>query len=429
MNVLIINHGIPPEFNAGSEVYTIGLSQELSKYHNVYLVSRTEDPLMEDFAFYLDKIEGNLFYYKINNPRGKDGYQHFRMDKKFENFLNSLQIEIAHIGHLNHLSTGFIDVLYSKKIPIVYTLHDFWLICPRGQFLQTNFSENFNYSLCDKQEDEKCAVNCYNSYFSGIDSNRDSEIQYWKNWVHGRMETTLKILKKVNLFISPSHYLKNRFIKNFPFLKEKILYMDYGFSIDCNTSNKSINHLEEFTFGYIGTHIPAKGIQILVDAFLKMEHQAKLMIWGRCNNSVSQSLKGITLNSNKSQKITWMGEYKNSEINERVFTEVDCIVVPSIWAENSPLVIHEAQANKIPVITANYGGMAEYVKDLENGLLFEHRNSEDLSKKMDYAVLNQTQMKKLGERGYLFSEDGKIPSMDEHCKQIMNLYYELINLH
>ena len=45
-----------------------------------------------------------------------------------------------------------------------------------------------------------------------------------------------------------------------------------------------------------------------------------------------------------------------------VFNQVDAIVVPSIWLENSPLVIHEALEAKVLVITAAAGGMQEYIQ-------------------------------------------------------------------
>ena len=71
-----------------------------------------------------------------------------------------------------------------------------------------------------------------------------------------------------------------------------------------------------------------------------------------------------------------------------VFDRVDAIVVPSIWVENSPLVIHEAQQARIPVITADVGGMAEYVQHEVNGLLFRHRSFESLAGQMQRFVDN-----------------------------------------
>lgn len=91
-----------------------------------------------------------------------------------------------------------------------------------------------------------------------------------------------------------------------------------------------------------------------------------------------------------------------------MFSNVDCIVVPSIWGENSPLVIHEAQSCKIPVITAEFGGMKEYVQHNVNGLLFKHRCANSLAEQLKFAVLNAERMKELGAKGYLYSADGSV---------------------
>ena len=107
---------------------------------------------------------------------------------------------------------------------------------------------------------------------------------------------------------------------------------------------------------------------------------------------------------------------------------MDCIVVPSIWGENSPLVIHEAQACNVPVITADFGGMKEYVQHNINGLLFEHRNTKALAEQLKFAVLNPEKMKQLGEKGYLYSENGNVPNMQEHCIELEKIYTNHISI-
>jgi glycosyltransferase involved in cell wall biosynthesis len=101
--------------------------------------------------------------------------------------------------------------------------------------------------------------------------------------------------------------------------------------------------------------------------------------------------------------------------------------VSSIWGENSPLVIHEAQSCKIPVITANFGGMKEYVADGINGLLFTHRDEESLREKLQFAVDNPKKMMGLGLRGYLYSYSGEIPNIIKHCEELKLKYKEIIN--
>ena len=52
-----------------------------------------------------------------------------------------------------------------------------------------------------------------------------------------------------------------------------------------------------------------------------------------------------------------------------VYGQIDVLVVPSIWDENSPLVVHEAFAAGIPVVASNVGGLCEVIADGIDGLL------------------------------------------------------------
>lgn len=426
MHILKIIHGYPLKYNAGSEVYSQSICNELSKSHRVSIFTREESAFEPDFQICKSELNTNLEIYHLNVPRGKDGYRHHPIDEKFYELINVLKPDIAHIGHLNHLSTGMVDVLSDLNIPIVFTLHDFWLMCPRGQFLQTNFGNEKFHQLCNSQEHEKCALNCYRSYFSGQKNDWNRDLEYWTNWVQTRILEARSLSNKIDFWIAPSKYIMNRFVNEFDLDAQKMIYLDYGFPMHYLKPVKK-NTKREFTFGYIGTHIPAKGVNLLLEAFLNMSKSANLKIWGRENGQNTNSLKEIAKNSNKADKIFWMGEYKNSNIVKDVFEQVDAIVVPSIWGENSPLVIHEAQACHIPVITADFGGMKEYVEHKVNGLLFEHRNPKDLSIKMDYAVDNLEKMKIFGSRGYLYSEDGKVPDIEYHCTKLLEIYKQVID--
>jgi len=425
MHILKIIHGYPPNYNAGSEVYSHSVCNELAKTNRVSVFTREENPYLKDFSIEKKGTENpNLVIYAINNPNGKDGYRLLEMDSAFSCLLDNLSPDVAFIGHLNHLSTGLIDVLVAKRIPIVFILHDFWLMCPRGQFLTRSIGKNDNYVVCDGQNDSKCACNCYEVYFSGHRHNREKEIRNWSEWIHNRMETMRSIVKKCDSFIAPSRYLRKRFIDGFGIPKEKITYLDYGFDLSRFDMDKvtspARSNSDTFTFGYIGTHIPAKGVNLLIDAFLNLKGDAKLKIFGRANGQSTIALRKMSIHAK--DRIEFCGEYDNREIAGKVFANVDAIVVPSIWAENSPLVIHEAQACRIPVITANYGGMAEYVRHGINGLLFCHRDRDSLSKVMQWSIDHPNEMKDMGKRGYLFSDDGRVPGIEAHCERLMEIF-------
>jgi glycosyltransferase involved in cell wall biosynthesis/MoaA/NifB/PqqE/SkfB family radical SAM enzyme len=425
MNILKIIHGYPPKYNAGSEVYSQSVCNELSKCHSVSVFTREENPFSADLIIRQHNENNNLNLYFVNNPHSKDRYRLKQMDDNFAELIKLINPDIAHIGHLSHLSTGLIDELNKQKIPIVFTLHDFWLMCPRGQFLTREIGVENNYQLCSGQEDHKCASKCYKVYFGGKDQTEGSDTQYWSNWVHERMKETKSIIEKVDFFIAPSKYLHNRFVEEFAVPKSKIVCLDYGFPTEyLRPEEPSLAH-EKFTFGYIGTHIPAKGINILIEAFKQIKQPCMLKIFGRENGQYTASLKLLAMSSKN--QIEFSGEYINENLADTVFSNVDCIVVPSIWAENSPLVIHEAQACQIPVITADYGGMKEYVHHKINGLLFEHRNVSSLTEQMQFAIDNPNLMRQIGKRGYLYSTDGTVLNIQDHCNELVNIYSHIIN--
>ena len=420
MHILKIIHGYPPNYNAGSEVYSQSICNELSKHHRVSVFTREENPYAPDFAIRHQKASDNLESYFVNNPQSKDGYRHKQLDDNFAKLISEIKPDIAHIGHLNHLSTGLIDELVKLKIPIIFTLHDFWLMCPRGQFLTRSIGNENNFQLCEKQDDKRCATDCYKVYFSGREENENTEIEKWSTWIHHRMIETKAIIDKVTLFIAPSNYLRDRFINDFGVPENKITYLDYGFPTKYLTQTQKSKGKTNYTFGYIGTHIPAKGVNILIEAFKQIEEPAVLKIFGRANGQNTNALKALAENSKN--RIEFSGEYINHNLANDVFSNVDCIVVPSIWGENSPLVIHEAQSCKVPVITADFGGMREYVQHKVNGLLFEHRNTNSLKEQLRFAIANPNLLKQFGEKAYLFSEEGNVPDIQSHCDELTSIY-------
>lgn len=430
MRILKVIHGYPMRYNAGSEVYTQTLCHWLARHHDVQVFTREEDAFSPDYQIRTepDADDPRITLHIVNNPRLKDRYRSSKIDMRFSEVVDRFRPDIVHIGHLNHLSTSIIKETKQRNIPIVFTLHDYWLMCPRGQFMQT-FPENPDnlWAACEGQADKKCAERCYARYFSGAHEERDLDIEYWAGWVARRMRHIRSLLESVDMFIAPSQYLYKRFRDDFGLPEKKLVYLDYGF-LRTRLEGKQRIADNRFTFGYIGTHIPAKGIHDLVRAFGTLSGNAQLRIWGRPRGQDTESLKRIaaSMPTDIAARIEWLPEYKNQEITRDVFNLCDAIVVPSVWVENSPLVIHEAQQARVPVITADTGGMSEYVHHDVNGLLYEHRSYLSLAAQMQRFVDTPELAKRLGKRGYLHSASGDIPSIEEHGQKIERIYKDIV---
>ena len=136
MRVLIVIHGYPPFYMAGSEVYTYNLARELAKTNDVFVFHRIEDKKMPLYR-YEDKQESGVNIRYINNYEPEnttfyDKYLNPVIDDAFREYVKLVQPDVVHIGHLSHLSTQ-IPIIVKKEfgLPVLFTIHDFWMFCHR----------------------------------------------------------------------------------------------------------------------------------------------------------------------------------------------------------------------------------------------------------------------------------------------------------
>jgi len=351
MKVLKVIHGFPPDYMAGSEVYSYHLVKELIKQEiETFVFTRIENEFDDNYKIYNEKFE-NINIRRVNKPKKdylyEDKFYDENIDKIFEDYLLEIIPNIVHIGHLSHLSTNIIAIIKKYNIPIVYTIHDFWLYCIKGQMI------NQNGDICSSPSVENC-VACSNYVVN------NNKIQ--NSFLHMQ-----KMINNIDIFISPSNTLKDFFIEQ-GIESEKIKYLKYGFNTNKITyKKKKFTKKSKINFGFMGRVIPTKGIKVLVDVFKELPNEI-LSIYGNI---------GVQKRFLETKNIKFKGAYNNNTINE-VLNDIDVLIVPSIWYENAPLVIQEAFLAGIPVITSNIGGMAELVKNGVNGFTFKVGDSEEL---------------------------------------------------
>jgi glycosyltransferase involved in cell wall biosynthesis len=130
--------------------------------------------------------------------------------------------------------------------------------------------------------------------------------------------------------------------------------------------------------GYLGTIAAYKGVEVLVDALNRLEgHPVEGRLHGVTEffpDFVAALCKRIT-----NPNVRLLGRYENKDVG-RILSEMDVLVVPSLWWENSPITIHEAFLAGVPVIASNQGGMAELVQHGKNGALFRIGDAADLAR-------------------------------------------------
>ncbi|MGE0825150.1 MAG: glycosyltransferase [Candidatus Binatia bacterium] len=233
--------------------------------------------------------------------------------------------------------------------------------------------------------------------------------------IENRLAKVRKALAEVDLFLSPSRFLRERFIE-FGIPQEKILYKDNGFDLaQFRSVRRPPQRHQRMVFAYIGTLVEHKGVHVLIEAFNRLGLvEAELRIYGDLHvfPDYTSQLRMLA----RHPAITFAGSFENRE-SSRILSGVDALVVPSLWFENSPLTIHEALLAGVPVIASQLGGMAEYVEHGRTGLLFRPGDVEDLRAQLEWIIAHPHAFTTMPAPSYV--------AIDEHARDLATIYREL----
>lgn len=136
MRILQVIHDFLPKHQAGSELYCYQISRTLvERGHQVCLFFAEIDHDRPDYSYRTGTVLGLPFWEVVNHHAYRtfeETYSNPSIESVFARCLDEFQPQVVHVHHLLGLSYGCIDLCKKRKIPVVMTLHDYWLTCPRG---------------------------------------------------------------------------------------------------------------------------------------------------------------------------------------------------------------------------------------------------------------------------------------------------------
>ncbi|MFH2000612.1 MAG: glycosyltransferase family 4 protein [Planctomycetota bacterium] len=414
MRILFVSHYFPPAQTAGTETYAFNVAQRL-KYRHKLLVFHTEKrvvlPQYEVLEEEFDGIEKRVM---INNRcyhNFGETYSNTWAEDAFRKVLDDFKPDIVHVHHLMYISLNLPAMIAERGIPVVMTLHDFFLACPRGgQFMLPD------KSICPGPEHERC-LNCLSTFKyrqkawenkmitavaglrkrTGIDLTkllyftrdkvvrRDStagivtpvrgdDTHMLEPYIEERKKCVQGVYDNVTLFMTPSITVGEGLKAN-GLPREKLRLWKYGIDVKPFKNFKRPERLVPVV-AYLGTLMPHKGVHLLVEAASSLPRGlVKTLIRGPGAKDPGYAQ---TLRDQAGPDILFEPGFNRSEVRH-AFSEIDVLVLPSLWLENSPVVIQEAFACGCPVITSDLGGMKELVHDRENGRLFPAGDAKALA--------------------------------------------------
>jgi glycosyltransferase involved in cell wall biosynthesis len=409
MKILFLSHFFPPTDTSGAENYAFSIAKALvDEGHQVHvLCAGTWDTGENYWNGHTDEIYAgiqvrrlHLCWHKAPDPN-RYLYDNPAIAKHLRDWLNEIRPDIVHVISCYTLSASVMQVCEEADLPVAVTLVDFWFLCPSLHLLRSDGS------LCDGQTTPwdclKCMLYQAKAYRWPAKFLRDRAIQPFLtavsesttvNQLRGlrgmalnmreRKQVMAEQLRRADIILAPSHFIgsiHSAVVDNLP-----MRLQPHGHDLDWLASYESRSPDGQLHFCYMGQIVHDKGVHVLVEAFLRLHAGpgVALDLWGSLENN-SAYVEHIRELVARSNKIHLNGRFPRSQLAD-VLSQADVIIVPSVWYENHPLVIQEAFAAKIPVITSNLGGMAEFVKHGINGLLFERGNVNNLAQQMQRVI-------------------------------------------
>jgi glycosyltransferase involved in cell wall biosynthesis len=227
------------------------------------------------------------------------------------------------------------------------------------------------------------------------------------------------LLKKhVNALVTPSMAL-NRGLRNYGL--ESIYIPNY---VDTSVFLPLLPGTDGKRILCAGQLFATKGVHNLLRAFqnvLVKIPSARLDIVGE--GPEKESLEQLCASLQIQNAVMFHGKVPHKELTH-YYSKANVVVLPSVIADNCPLVVLEAMASSRPVIGSRIGGIPELILENETGLLFNPGDVDELSEKIIQLLLNPEKAEMMGRLGRELVE--KEFSAQKHIKRILDLYYSLL---
>lgn len=405
MKICLAVHCFLPEHFYGTEAYTYQLAKHfLRKGHQVVVLTSNfvgEPPLSNTVQH---ETVDDVPVVRIDKNRlphrcVRETYLQPSMATVLRNVLEQEQPDLLHVTHLINLTATLLDVANELAIPAVATLTDFFGIC------YTNRLEDVRSRLCPGPSASR--ANCLACYYGARVAGSTTapprlkpllrllmpplatllmrvravpfplgrRLKSLRQALRERPAALAKRYSRYRAVITPTRFLAAAYRANG--LEVPMISSWFGVDID-RTAKPQRAAGSPLRVGYIGQMTEHKGVDLLMQAFRRLPaNRAELVLYG--------SLKQDPIYGDRlqrlahGQKVSFAGTFHQTMMAD-VLADLDVLVVPSRWYENSPLVLLSALACHTPVIVADVEGMTEFLQDGVNGFRFRRGSWRDLNR-------------------------------------------------
>ncbi len=408
MRVLHAIHDFLPRHRAGSEIYAFELARRLAGRHHVWVLCAESDPGRAHGTVTWRAYDGLPVVELVNNwtfTTFEETYRSPLVNDRLRHVLAAIRPDIVHVHNLLNLSMDLPALARAQGAAVVATLHDYTLVCPSGG-QRVHASESH---VCVEIDTARCARCFAESPFHaamavtrlarpaglaiasavarrvrGVAPRLVGAMHDLARRAPGpplgaadldrRLAYASRVYEQVDLFVAPSAALGREYAR-LGVAPEKIRVSDNGLPRLAVTRRASSDG--RLRVGFVGTLVWHKGAHVLIEAVRGLPAD-RIDVRLHGDPSAFPSYATRLRAAAAGLPVRFMGPFEPDRAGE-VYGDLDVLVVPSVWPENSPMVIHEAYMAGVPVVGARQGGIPELVADGVNGLLYDAFSAPALS--------------------------------------------------
>jgi len=376
----------------GAEIFLRNTMDELSRRgYTVSLFSIGPNKIDEDNIVVVKESKNNLI------KKFSQAFIHFRAHSRLKRMIKEFDPDIIHLHNLDRYMLTLLLPIKHKRV--MRSIYDYGIVCPSLWGIHKDDSK-----VCEQGIGLKCVKHkCI------------SPIAYPIHWYLFKAKYNLQ-KKKVKRYAVATNKLSN-FMKNQGFNNFDV------FPYCTNKISDKVKMNDEKIILFIGNLEKNKGAEYairMMPSVLKEVPDAKLILLG--DGSEGEILKALSKELKVYKNVVFQGKIPNKEVDS-YYERSSIVVIPSIWMENSPLVIYEALAFGKPVITSDRGGNPELIDDGINGFV---------TKVGDYGKMAECALNLLKDKKMLmkFSENALLASkkftMKNYVDNIEDMYTKLM---
>jgi len=410
VRVLHAIHDFLPRHQAGSEIYCHTLCRALQERGTaVHVLAAEYDPAEAHGRLRWRVHDGVGVTEVINNWRFAsfaESHSSPALGQRLAQVLDIVQPDVLHIHNLLNLSLDLPRLARGRGIPVVATLHDYTLVCPTGG-QRVHVAEQH---LCREIDTARCARCFAGSHFGaqlrfGAVVGRPGGLlaaralgavrRAWPGAfttlgraaaatgatitaadIEQRLARARQVFDTVDCFVSPSPSLAAEF-RALGLPEGKLEVLDYGFQPRAARAARPPRGGRPLRIGFVGTLVWHKGAHVLLDAARSLPAgSCEVLLFG--DPAIFPDYTADLRRRAARLPVEFRGGFARGDA-AAVYDAIDVLVVPSLWLENSPLVIHEAFQAGVPVVGSRLGGTADLLRDGVDGLLYEAFSADDLA--------------------------------------------------